>query len=125
MELSVGMYVRTKNGEIGKCTHITKNKEIISADGNKRRLKDADEYTVYTLPRKVIVKASHSIIDLIQVGDYVNGRVVTEIIPENRKIEPSTMIYTGTNYYVGLYNEHIKSIVTKEYFESGSYKVGE
>ena len=116
MKLEVGMYVRTKDGKIAK---------FIKYDEEDKEELVTDYYEYSTIWIKDVIKASYNIIDLIEVGDYVNGQVVTEIIPENRKVEPSTMIYTGTNYYVGLYNEHIDTIVTKEQFESMSYKLGD
>lgn len=124
MNLEVGMYVRSKiNGRIGKITDIEEFEEL--GQIVKRYIVNNNYNLGFCSTEKDSVKASHNIIDILEVGDYVNGQVVTQIIPNNRKLEPSTMIYTGTNYYVGLYNEHIKSIVTKENFENMSYKVGD
>lgn len=116
MKLEVGMYVRTEEGEISKIEWFTfqswegldKTVEASFWLENKERL----EY-----PRDNF-KASHNIIDLIEVGDYVNGDKV---------------IYTNDGYVeVGEENDNIgftsdkfiKSIVTKKQFESMSYKVG-
>lgn len=120
MKLEVGMYVRTKN-----YNHIPSyiNKIIKTTDDYVKLENQKD--THYSWEKEDILKARYNPIDLIEVGDYVNGQIVVEIIPENRKVEPSTMIYTGTNYYVGLYNEDIETVVTREQFESMSYKVGE
>lgn len=94
---------------------------------------EPDEYNNLIVKYKDIIEnvsignivASFNIIDLIEEGDYVNGQVVTQIIPNNRKIDPSTMIYTGTNHVVGLYNEDIENVRTKEQMEQISYKIGE
>lgn len=57
------------------------------------------------------IKSSPNIIDLIEVGDYVNGNKVTDI---------NGIIYVKD---VGFLEEiEIKSIVTKEQFEAMEYK---
>lgn len=62
-----------------------------------------------------IIKASHNIIDLIEVGDYVNGYEVTS---------KDQFLGFGNHDWYMLDNE-IKSIVTHEQFESMSYKLGD
>ena len=67
-----------------------------------------------------IIKSSPNIIDLIEVGDYVNGYRITTI--------GSNGIYAEdeNGYLIKMFTkEDIKSIVTKEQFESMEYKVGE
>ena len=72
---------------------------------------------------KYIIKASHNIIDLIEVGDYVNGYPVYETIdyPDNTRAiviadDNKSIIWEESSQY-------IKSIVTKEMFESMKYEV--
>ena len=66
-----------------------------------------------------IIKSSPNIIDLIEVGDYVNGRIVDDYI------------YLDKLGLIGLTElekedeKFIKSIVTKERFSQMEYKVGE
>lgn len=99
MKIEVGMYVRTERGKIWL---VTSTKAI---DGHRRR----------------IVKASHNIIDLIEVGDYVDG------IEINYKDEDG--VYHGANdawdevHFTE--SKHVHNIVTKEQFEQMKYKVGE
>lgn len=120
MKLEKGLYVRTKKGEIFK------------TDGDLIYLNN-DKTILYRLITRIphdtisyeVVKVNSYIIDILECGDYVNGQIVTQIIPNNRKKEPSTMVYTGINYFVGLYNGEIKSIVTHEQMEQMSYKLGE
>lgn len=118
MKLEVGMYCYNKtNRRLGIGKIVT----------------EPDEYNNLIVKYKVIIEnvsignivAKFNIIDLIETGDYVNGQVVTQIIPNNRKIDPSTMIYTGTNHVVGLYNEDIEDVMTKEQFEQMKYRIGE
>ena len=92
-EIEIGEYVRSSLGSIGKITRI--EDEIFLYEDN----------TLITLIGKV-VKHSKNIIDLIQVGDYVNGKKINDKL--NLK-------------YV--HESIIKSIVTKEQFESIEYKI--
>ena len=113
MELKEGMYVRTEEGEISKIEWFTFQRwegldNTVEASfwlENKERL----EY-----PRDNF-KASYNIIDLIEVGDYVNGYEVTS--------KDQFLGIGNHDWYIA--DHEIKSIVTKEQFESMSYKVGE
>jgi hypothetical protein len=117
MKLEVGMYVRTKYGYIAKITeandrHIYCDNAITKNWGEEFNILFSDAF-------EEMVKASHNIIDLIEVGDYVNGVIVTTITP-NKYIE----LDYGYNRK-GCYEEDIKTIVTKERFEAMAYKVDE
>lgn len=69
------------------------------------------------------VKHSSNIIDLIEVGDYVNGhRVVNEIWGEDDN-DLYFEIEGGFNKATCIGEKDIKSIVTKECFQSVSYEV--
>lgn len=61
-------------------------------------------------------KTSFNIIDLIEVGDYVNGYRVTYVYPNLIKVD-STDIWE-------IHSHDIKSIVTKEQFAFVKYEVG-
>lgn len=118
MNLEVGMYVRTPYG-IDKIKDIVLNGNLYEDSGlylekgiklvcGKEEMKN--------------LKASHNIIDLIEVGDYVNGCLVERKFPKVEYAEQSIKLKGSTDYF---YDIHIKSIVTKEQFESMSYKVKE
>lgn len=66
-------------------------------------------------------KASFNIIDLIEVGDYVNGLKVIDIVEND--------IYISDFYaesYIGIVKvKDIKSIITHEQMEQMAYKVEE
>lgn len=66
-------------------------------------------------------KTSFNIIDLIEVGDYVNGKEVTEVMRDEEG-NVTDIVYTeeveGQSYSL----LPIKDIVTREYFNSGKYK---
>ena len=118
MKLEVGMYVRTDKGRIGKV--ITEEYEYRDSYNQKIEFKDEIEDT-FDMDWEDILKASHNIIDLIEVGDYVNGREVVEIF-YNANDEVIGIDTRGSVDYV---ESQIKSILTKEQFEDMSYKVGE
>ena len=110
MKLEEGMYVRLNcNYELGIGKTIG---EIDEDNFIKTKFKDGFECS---LPTYMIKKASHNIIDLIEVGDYVNGYKV-------RGTSVSTLLLDNFNM-IKIEDYEIKSIVTKEQFESISYEV--
>ena len=118
MELKEGMYVRIKN-KVGYCV-IGKIENI--NDYREPMMKyciDIQGNDFIFVPEEMIIKASNNIIDLIEVGDYVNGYYVEDVK------ETFLNIATGSNYFQkpSIFEEDIKSIVTKEQFESMSYRV--
>ena len=121
MELSVGMYVRTKRGIAKvKSMYVEPNQYIVYTD------KDITfEYYLNNKSEWVADYCdgySFDITDLLQVGDYVNGYKVFEkddYLWIERLDNHEIPHFTRLDYL------DIKSIVTKEQFESMSYKVGE
>lgn len=99
--MKVGDYVRTIKGNIYKLTENDLKFEI-----TKQNCKIS----------------SPNIIGLIEVGDYVNGHLVLNVLDfnDNTRILSLEKIYDSN-----IVEEDIKSIVTKEQFESMKYKVGE
>ena len=64
------------------------------------------------------LKSSPNIIDLIEVGDYVNGSLVNKI----KEGKPYHTDYNDPFYSYYIENEDIKSVVTHEQFEAMEYK---
>lgn len=122
MKLEVGQFVRLKSGYICKIININDFREPNMKYGVEANyLKD-----IMFIGDDDIVKASYNIIDILEVGDYVNGYKVVDIIHNNRKLEPSTMVYCEYgSRYIGFYNESIKSVITHEQMEQMEYKVEE
>lgn len=130
-EIKVGEYVRTKEGYIAKFIHYGYNEGISGKsclfDSAIRDISyldyDEDDFLWDSELKEYIVNHSFDIIDLIEVGDYVNGYKV-----EKKAIG---LIYVDYCWDCNLYTmvtkqmEDIKSIVTKEQFESIKYKVGD
>lgn len=120
MEIEVGEYVRTKNGVIGKLekqyvfghgvNYPEPQEWILATNGNHQEV--IVECTDYP------VKHSHNIIDLIEEGDYVNGKYVYSVgtaIGNLPIVNHTDGTFTPQNM--------IKSIVTKEQFTQRCYKV--
>lgn len=120
-EIEVGDYVRIDNDfrvialGIGKVIRINKDAIYVK---NKFELP-------FSFKRENITKNSKNIIDLIEVGDYVNGILITG--------KEGTLLYTdikgidNSGYHIPIsqYEENIKSIVTKEQFKSVIYELEE
>lgn len=118
--MKVGDYVRTKYG-IGKyIDDEVKSLRIIVIDSYIAN--DHNEGYKNVITRDEIIKSSPNIIDLIEVGDYVNGVEVIGFEKDNFNDE---YLQCGVGDYVvcTYYETSIKSILTKEQFESMEYKV--
>jgi hypothetical protein len=126
MELKEGMYVRTDNGYIAKYDNSKRNCSgkyygFASTIRDLRWEEYDDDCFLWESELKDIVKSSNNIIDLIEVGDYVNGLIVNDIVTDFDGTKTFNLFKQSS--YFG--NEDIKSIVTKEQFESMKYKVKE
>ena len=112
-KLNVGDYVRYEYENIiylGKIDFIS---EVMC--GLNETLEIEIDNCVESILKKDIIKSSPNIIDLIEVGDYVNGFYVIDK-PFNQRIHTE---------FDDFFEEDIESVVTKEQFENISYKVGE
>ena len=118
--MKVGDYVRTQN-RIFKITKL--NDEYIEIDGSEFKLhygKMTNDYyflldTYDDYETQTIYKSSPNIIDLIEVGDYVNGCPVLH--KENNELVCGLLLRYK--------EENIQNVVTKECFKSMEYKVKE
>lgn len=126
VKIEKGMYVRTKCNDFCNMIVIRKVEEK-SEDDNGFFI---DDYIIDTygdeqnyLQENDISKCSYDLIDLVEEGDYVNGAKVVQI---GKSIEGRKYITTEAYHkinYGNIFSNEIKSIVTKEQFESISYKV--
>lgn len=130
MKLDVGMYVRTKNhngfpGGIGKIEKIEDDETHKTSWITLDRSLDGRSFLVI---KQEIVKASHTLLGndkepcLIEAGDYINGYFVLNVLDfnDNTRILSLERIYDNK-----ITEEDIKSIVTKEQFESMEYRLGD
>lgn len=113
-KIEVGEYARDKEGNITKIINtvsLFKDVELyLGEDG-------------YQYSDNSILNHSKNIIDLIEVGDYVNGLEVYK-----GKVASGEEKLLGGNYIIkGMALEvvKIKSIVTKEQFNSIKYEIKE
>lgn len=122
MELNVGYYIRTDKGYIAKIKQIQDDNYIFCDNVIKKEF--CDSYEQCYSDTINIVKASENIIDLIEVGDYVNEELVTFISsnPQKNQRGKHRIILNDSHSLFGKYND-IKSIVTKEMFNSVKYEV--
>lgn len=124
-EIKVGEYVR-----LARCQGINK---IIDIDEDGFVILDdniADEYgdeCCHISPQdadKEILKHSFNIIDLIEIGDFVNGMKVNDISKIQRFNKPiQKCLWANINDGYDIINEEIKTILTKEQMEANQYVV--
>lgn len=118
--IEVGEYIRDKEGNITKIINtlsLFKDVELyLGEDG-------------YHYSDNAIKNHSKNIIDLIEVGDYVNGYKVEEVMEEMgtwKRFLEMTLNYT--NKEIGdctiREDKDIKTILTKESYMANCYKVG-
>ena len=110
MEIEEGEFYRTKKGEI-------------------RKAEDLDGYS-FLIDKFYfqIVKHSKNIIDLVEVGDYVNGSEVVTVYgydEDGNDRDDKGIIEVDDDYAYGVYLEDINifSVVTKEAFAQAEYKI--
>lgn len=113
MDIQVGEYVRTAEGLIRKVDQIG-NYTFWLEDNTSIALDDIN------------IKHSFNIIDLIEVGDYVNGikiadsfKIETTPVTKNKIIVFNHDIDRENS----IFDFQIKTIVTKEQFKAVEYEV--
>lgn len=111
MEIKENEFIRTKTGKIDKVIN------------NNYYMSQYIECGKGIVDKENIVKHSFNIIDLIEVGDFVNGVLVTG--------KESTLLYTdikgidhsGYHIVISQYGDGIKTILTHEQYERNCYKI--
>ena len=120
--IEVNEYVRTKDGVIdkviieynGKCNNPNCDRKHLSCKSNYYNEED-------------IVKHSKQLIDLIEVGDYVNGREVKHIAMFEGFPDYPKLIFVDETHLIPddtCENDEIQTILTKESYMANCYKVG-
>lgn len=119
-EIRVGEYIRTKDGIIDKIVDIRdtySERKLIAFEKSNSLKSDIGL-------KAMVVKYSPNLIDVIEEGDYVNGKKVYSI----GTICSTIGILTTINLTDGTFitnDMQILDVITKEQFESVSYKVKE
>ena len=127
-EIEIGEYGRTNFGEIIKFAWLEdsegktiKNKVILI---NRNKVSN-DFY--YFHGEENIVKHSKQLIDLIEVGDFVNGYKVISVDYDvmNDTTECIELDLNSNYQYNFISIRQIKTILTKEQYMANCFKVGE
>lgn len=120
-KIEVGEYVRTKDERIAQIKSIDYEAEIYRFDRiiyiNDFSMKEDVLYN-NEMFKKLIVKHSKQLIDLVEVGDFVNGKLIHKI---DKGSNYCYLYYGNCKTYV---DYQIKTILTKEQFKANCYKVG-
>ena len=119
MKIEEGMYcynkINRKSG-IGKIVGFRENNNAI--------IKYVSDIAILSIGNIV---ASYNIIDLVEVGDYVNGQLV--YYDEESECLGQNFVDADSNYYFESITKggdyKIKTILTKEQYENNCYKVEE
>ncbi len=116
-DLRIGMYVRSANiNGIGEIVGIVKcdNLYDITIEYENARVSHPNMH------KSEKYNASKDLIDLIEVGDYVNGVKVHKIFNENGTIGLLDDRNDGINF---AYHDGIKEVLTKEQYEREVFRV--
>ena len=119
MKLKVGQFARLKSGYICKIININDFREPNMKYGVEANyLKD-----VMFIGDDDVVKASYNIIDILEIGDYVNGYPMYEIVEYEN--DTRAIVINNDNKAIIWDKQGIKSVITHEQMEQMAYKVGE
>ena len=133
MEIQVGEYARTKGGHIRKVSKIIPcyENELLLSDTYYIEFDEKGDISTYKNKQveEFITKHSPNIIDLIEEGDYVNGREVvydaseSELYNGHKTIDVSISNDNSTTWTI--LDTEIRDVVTKEQFNQMKYIVGD
>lgn len=104
-DVEVGEYVRTNIGSIGKVIKVLRNRIFLDCLG-------------YAVLKKDIVKHSKIISEVVEIGDYVNRKLIHKI---DKGSNYCYLYYGNCKTFV---DYQIKTILTKESYMANCYKVG-
>lgn len=113
-DIEVNEYVRTKNGYIIRVDENT----IIFNLGYKEQYVDMETTKYGFTCEEEIVKHSKIISEVVNVGDYVNGKLIHKI---DKGSNYCYLYYGNCKTFV---DYQIKTILTKEQYLANCYKVG-
>ncbi len=117
-KLEIGIYIRAEKHGIKRIL------DIGSYCGMNQYI--LDEEGTYTIDNSII-KSSHNLIDLIEVGDYVNGCLVlfagAVTWDNDGNILDKRVHINRSGNDLWLSEKFIETVVTKEQFKSVEYEV--
>lgn len=133
-KLEVGEYIKLKDGLIGQFYNIEEGYDgniIVNFEEFAYEYEDVKQFY------EDIVKHSKNLIDLIEIGDIVNGYRILEMVNSIYKKSKWILIYKNERekyerwIYIKEYDgkihtqDDIKTILTKEQYMQNCYKVKE
>lgn len=119
MKLEVGMFVKYTRGAINGYVPPRIARIVDCSDNELIKIDNGQ-----VILRSDVIKASENIIDLIKAGDYVNGYLVTFVYnPDGNKVVRIELEKDTLKGHIINNSEQIKSVVTKEQFDSVNYEV--
>lgn len=128
MDIKLNEYVRTKDGHIAKyIKKLAKDEDVSDGMLFDSYIYEKHKLIRYKFLKEIIVKHSKQLIDLIEIGDFANGHKVINVI--NKEPCPSGKCVdidsSKDSSECTLWEEDIKTILTKEQYMANCYKVGE
>ena len=137
-KIEVGEYIKTETGFIRRIKSVDKTEETEKCPVNMywcnldkpiKILKECSKDTIYAIEMSDAKKLKHSnnILDLIEVGDYVNGREVKHIAMFEGFPDYPKLIFVDETHLIPddtCENDEIQTILTKESYMANCYKVG-
>lgn len=127
-DIKVEELVRTKKGKIEKVKTVNHYEIVTKHNNDNDDISEGINYYAESgleINKADITKHSFNLIDLIEPGDYMNGRLVLAVdyIKQNIcLLIPLTDTKANTNIMWYGY-EDIRTILTHEQFEANAYKV--
>lgn len=115
-KIGVNEYVRTDRGEIAKVTYVAKETLGETLDVNEYRSIGFCNTEPYVYGN--IVKHNKIISEVVETGDYVNGKLIHKI---DKGPNYCYLYYGNCKTFV---DYQIKTILTKESYMANCYKVG-
>lgn len=124
-EIKVGEYVRTINKGIKRIDMIDEHKTVNKYLNCIGEDFEGKEYSY--IKTTEITKHSFNLIDVIEVGDFVNGYRVENVInegpcPSGKCVDIDS---SKDSSECTLWDNDIKTILTHEQYEQNCFKVGE
>ena len=115
-EIEVNEYVRTEYG-ISKVIekldrYVTEEQICVDCIGGMYN---------QVIPKQKVVKHSKQLENLIEINDIVNGYRILEIYEATESNDERIL---DIGYGMAIFNDEIKTILTKEQMEANCYKVG-
>ena len=127
MEIKVNDYVRTKKGIAKIIDRINDPTNYYDKFWVCDRYLELNDDTEYIHEQDIIGEPKEKIIELIEAGDYVNGKLVKHIAYFEGVEEPIKKLIFSDEYHLipteVCEENEIKSIVIKEQFEQMEYKI--